>query len=31
LKLGQGNPTGHGVVFLRTGGFVYCYAMEGGV
>jgi hypothetical protein len=31
LKLGQGNPTGHGVVFLSTGGFVYCYAMEGGV
>jgi len=32
LKEGQGNPTGHGVVFMGpTGQLVYCYAFGGGL
>ena len=32
LKQGQGNPTGHGVVFMGpTGRMVYCYAFGGGL
>jgi hypothetical protein len=32
LKEGQGNPTGHGVVFMGpTGHLVYCYAFGGGL
>ena len=31
VKKDQGNPTGHGVVFLNRGWFVYCYVMPGGV
>jgi hypothetical protein len=30
LKHDRGNPTGHGVVFLSRGGFVYCYVQAGG-
>ena len=29
VKLGQGNPTGHGIVFLSPSRFVYCYAFGG--
>lgn len=25
IKFDQGNPTGHGIVFLSTTGYVYCY------
>jgi hypothetical protein len=31
LKWDDGNPTGHGVVFLSTGGSVICYLPPGGV
>jgi hypothetical protein len=31
LKWDDGNPTGHGVVFLSTGGSVICYVPPGGV
>jgi hypothetical protein len=32
LKEGQGNPTGHGVVFMGpTGQLVYCYGFGGGL
>ena len=31
LKYDQGNPTGHGVLFLSRDGDVYCYVMPGGV
>jgi hypothetical protein len=31
LKWDKSNPTGHGVVFLSRGGFVYCYVQAGGV
>ena len=31
LKHDQGNPTGHGVLFLSRDGEVYCYVMPGGV
>lgn len=31
LKWDKANPTGHGVVFLSRGGFVYCYVQGGGV
>ena len=31
LKIGQSNPTGHGVVFLSPSMWVYCYAVGGGV
>lgn len=30
LKYDRGNPTGHGVVFLSRGGFVFCYVQPGG-
>lgn len=30
LKWDSGNPTGHGVVFLSRGGFVFCYVQPGG-
>jgi hypothetical protein len=31
LKWDAGNPTGHAVVFLSTGGAVYCFVQGGGV
>lgn len=31
LKHDQGNPTGHGVLFLNRDRDVYCYVMPGGV
>ena len=31
LKWDRGNPTGHGIVFLSRGGYVYCYVQPGGV
>ena len=31
LKFDQGNPTGHGVIFLSGAGSVYCYVLPGGV
>lgn len=31
VKWDQGNPTGHGILFLDTGGNVICYAPPGGV
>ena len=31
IKWDQGNPTGHGIVFLGTHGEVYCYVTPGGV
>ena len=31
LKHDQGNPTGHGVLFMDRGGDVLCYVMPGGV
>lgn len=31
LKWDRSNPTGHGVVFLSRGGFVYCFVQGGGV
>lgn len=31
LKWDKANPSGHGVVFLSRGGFVYCYVQPGGV
>jgi hypothetical protein len=32
IKWDQGNPTGHGVIFLRSDDkWVYCYAPPGGV
>jgi hypothetical protein len=31
LKWDKSNPTGHGVVFLSRGGFVFCYVQPGGV
>jgi hypothetical protein len=31
LKFDQGNPTGHGVVFMRPDGTVFCYVPPGGV
>jgi hypothetical protein len=31
LKFDQGNPTGHGVVFMRPDGMVFCYVPPGGV
>jgi hypothetical protein len=27
----KGNPTGHSIVFLSSGGMVYCFVMAGGV
>jgi hypothetical protein len=31
IKWDQGNPTGHGVIFLSATGDVYCYVPPGGV
>ena len=31
LKWDRGNPTGHGVVFVSPGGYVFCYVQPGGV
>lgn len=31
LKWDKGNPTGHAIVFLSTGGYVYCFVQTGGV
>lgn len=31
MKWDEGNPTGHGVVFITSGGFVLCYVAPGGV
>lgn len=31
LKYDQSNPTGHGIVFLSRGDYVYCYVTPGGV
>lgn len=31
MKWDQGNPTGHGIIFLGTQGQVYCYVAPGGV
>jgi hypothetical protein len=30
MKWDQGNPTGHGIVFIGTKGQVYCYVTPGG-
>lgn len=30
LKWDQSNPTGHGVIFLSRGGYVFCYVQAGG-
>jgi hypothetical protein len=31
LKYDQSNPTGHGIIFLSSGDYVYCYVAPGGV
>jgi hypothetical protein len=31
IKWDQGNPTGHGIIFIGLGGQVYCYVPPGGV
>ena len=31
LKWDEGNPTGHGIIFLGLQGQVYCYVVAGGV
>lgn len=31
LKWDRSNPTGHAIVFLSTGGFVFCFVQAGGV
>ncbi len=31
LKWDRGNPTGHAIVFLASGGWVYCFVQNGGV
>jgi hypothetical protein len=31
LKYDQSNPTGHGIIFLSPGRYVYCYVTPGGV
>ena len=31
LKYDQSNPTGHGIIFLSRGDYVYCYIAPGGV
>ena len=31
LKWDRGNPTGHGIIFIGSGGEVYCYVTPGGV
>ncbi len=30
LKWDRGNPTGHAVIFLSRGGFVFCFVQGGG-
>jgi hypothetical protein len=30
MKFDRGNPTGHGIIFLGTGGVLYCYVAPGG-
>jgi len=31
IKWDEGNPTGHGIIFIGTGGQVFCYVPPGGV
>jgi hypothetical protein len=31
LKWENGNPTGHGIIFIGSGGQVYCYVTPAGV
>lgn len=31
MKWDQGNPTGHGIIFLGTDGQVFCYVTPGGI
>jgi hypothetical protein len=31
MKWDEGNPTGHGIIFIGSGGQVYCYVAPGGV
>jgi hypothetical protein len=31
IKWDDGNPTGHGIIFIGMGGQVYCYVPPGGV
>ncbi len=31
IKFNEGNPTGHGVLFLSASGAIYCYIPPGGV
>lgn len=31
IKWNEGNPTGHGIVFISKGDYVYCYLPPGGV
>lgn len=31
IKFDEGNPTGHGVLFIGAGGGIYCYIPPGGV
>jgi hypothetical protein len=31
MKWDEGNPTGHGIIFIGSGGQVYCYVTPGGV
>jgi hypothetical protein len=31
MKWDEGNPTGHGIIFIGGGGQVYCYVAPGGV
>jgi hypothetical protein len=31
MKWDSGNPTGHGIIFIGSGGNLYCYVAPGGV
>jgi hypothetical protein len=31
IKFNEGNPTGHGVLFIGASGGIYCYVPPGGV
>jgi hypothetical protein len=31
VKIDQGNPTGHGIIFLGSSNNIYCYLPPGGV
>lgn len=31
LKWDEGNPTGHGIIFIGIGGQIYCYVPPGGI